>query len=433
MSPRLVSVSREGAGGAIRWPRPWRVLLAICLLAAAGLALEKTAQAQDSSPVERLIESARTAPVLESETLVQALLLSGPRGYDELLGSLRDAQDRSTAAVGTSTRQRLEQALRGVPEFVLARMEHGTIVGRRLELEAGLALRVLGDQGTAGDVWRVLEFLQADDDGLLPPKSVSSTAKAAITQLLRRDKRSFDLLETAYDGAGSTLRSFLLQAVGSYPSADSLRFLAQQLDRDTDNRLIVLAQMGRVAEVSGARPGDRTLTLVLMQLAGSDAAIRREACLTLGRMEEHEALGELINLLEDEDPGVNSAAHWALERISGMRMLPDPDRWRSWLSREMAWWNGEADSLLEALHGGTPGEIATALRQFGTHRLYRHAIAREVQTLLGHERDAIVAQACAALEVLRSRTAVEALELVVAEGNPQTTPHARRALLAIGR
>lgn len=77
--------------------------------------------------------------------------------------------------------------------------------------------------------------------------------------------------------------------------------------------------------------------------AATPRDVRRKACLVLGRLEDADAIPELIELVGDEDGGLASDARWALERITGEHLAADPELWNEW-------WNGAGPETRARLH-----------------------------------------------------------------------------------
>lgn len=81
----------------------------------------------------------------------------------------------------------------------------------------------------------------------------------------------------------------------------------------------------------GGQPEDAAA--VLETLRHVDVAVRRKACLVLGRLRARAALRPLIDLLDQPHAGLRADAHWALCRITGMKLAADPALWESWWQR----------------------------------------------------------------------------------------------------
>jgi hypothetical protein len=82
-----------------------------------------------------------------------------------------------------------------------------------------------------------------------------------------------------------------------------------------------------LAEVGGDEDGQRLVGL----LRDSSMNIRKAACGTLGRLRYPAAVRDLVDMLYDEDEGLQKNARWALSQTTGQAV---PDNNESWIS----WW-----------------------------------------------------------------------------------------------
>ena len=62
-------------------------------------------------------------------------------------------------------------------------------------------------------------------------------------------------------------------------------------------------------------------------------AVRRKACLVIGKIGYRDAVPELIELLGSDERGLVADAHWALKKITGQRLRASIDLWRIWWER----------------------------------------------------------------------------------------------------
>ena len=371
--------------------------------------------------VLRELEAGRS---LDSQALVNALLMAGPRGQSELWRALHAGRVSSDASLDGA----IDKALRGIPSWVAERATREVASPRRYGLEVGIALRVLSEFGTAKDLHTLTTLATPSElESALEPK-VATQFSETLAHLLRRDASTYESLERVFAGLDARLQRAVLLGVGSVTSRDSLRFLSGLLEFDSDLALIVLGQVGRVGHCLGLPPDERTHTFLLMSLSATDPAVRREASITVGRMEDSEAVPDLIELLADDEASVALNAHWALEQITGKHLAAELGLWARWYDKELLWWRTRAADALADMHGTDPGTISKAIREVSSHRLYRHDLARELLPLLGTEHEAIASQACAALAILNSRVAEDALRELVEHGPESVRPHARRAL-----
>ena len=114
-----------------------------------------------------------------------------------------------------------------------------------------------------------------------------------------------------------SFRVGVLVSLLSHPE-DSLRIAAIQ----------ALTQSGQAQDTNAIRPliYDRSLQ------------VRKEVCLSLGRLKDKWALEDLLELMYEEDAGLKRNAHWALKEISHQPMAPDPALWEGWWERSGKAW-----------------------------------------------------------------------------------------------
>jgi len=386
------------------------------------------ARGQEPEPrlagLELVLHEVHSSGRLDAQVLLDALLIAGPRGQDELMEALGPTR----GILATSRRTELERALVGVPRLVLERAEMPGLAPRRVELERHIALRILEEQGSANDLQPLMRLVTPQDPkDRLDPRTAQRLTRT-VARLSRRDGSTLTRLRQLFGSLDPRLQPTVLLGVGEVESPETLRFLGEQLGEHEHLELILMAQIGRIGEALGTRPDERTRTQLLMELASTKVARRREACVALGRLEEPEATADLILLLDDDDPGVAHNAHWALERISAKRLAADRLRWQRWFDDEREWWSSRATPVFADLESGDPVAVSRAIRELAAQRLHRDHLASRLAPHLHSSNDVIVLQALAALRNLRSRACVDALEGLLGHGTPRVAEEARSVL-----
>ena len=399
--------------------------------------------AEDEQPcttgLDRVLEELEKARRIDTESLATALLISGPRGPGELFAALDqpsavdpfDGESVEASRIDDLKRERLERALATLPRWVLERRRRGDVTPRRMALEAKLAIAVIENRGDRQSLAIAIELVTPEDPTERPDRHLAAGFERAVSRLLQRDPEAISRIEDDFQKIPRALMPTMLRAVGAAPSSSALSFLGERLDEAPELELIVLAQIGRVAAALRTPCAERVQTAVLMHLMSADPALRREACLTAGRMECLNAVSDLIDLLRDKDGGVRSNAHWALERLTGKSLAAEPDRWRTWYWNETRWWQEEAPALIDQVRSDDPTQISAAMRKFSSHKLHRHELAKELVSLLDYENDSVVRQACAALGVLRSSVAVPGLAKALDHPTAEVRQGAHQALKTI--
>lgn len=405
---------------ALRSLRTGLALAALCAssvvaspaLAGDGAASERSeaASIEDLTGFERLVAEldllerdgrrARVAPHVFDEWLDRA----GPRALPELLHEL-DA----TEALDEHRWALFSRAVDEYPAWAADQLRTGggdalTALRRALN---GLALLEARGGADDLDVLRGLALGSHDDER--PERRVERAYERALAAVLSRDARAVRVLEDRWDDHAGVLWVATVKAVGGAPHQASLDLLTWLLRDAEGTQAFLVQQIGRVAERSRL-PGDFALHMMLMQYAEElDAGLRRDARMTLGKLQCSEALDVLIAGLEDDDAGVREASYWALQEITGKRMKAEPVRWRAWYAAEERWWRDEFRELHQDLASEDVAVVGVAIREMGSRKLRRHELAAELVPLLEDDRAGVVKMTVAGLGALGSAVAVEPL------------------------
>jgi HEAT repeat protein len=116
-----------------------------------------------------------------------------------------------------------------------------------------------------------------------------------------------------------------VQASPAHTEADPDALIARLDAADDATKLAAMKELCVVARVED---GERVFRL--LKDTKSDA-IKKQACLFLGRVQHRPAVRELIDLLRDtKDPGLKAGAHWSLQRITGLNLRRDLELWEQW-------------------------------------------------------------------------------------------------------
>jgi HEAT repeat protein len=207
--------------------------------------------------------------------------------------------------------------------------------------------------------------------------------------------------------------------------------LAQLLGVQPELDLLLLAELGRCAS-GQAPPFDSAVgSRVRGFLHAPSVELVREAAQACGRLEDAEALPELVELLGHENRGVRRNAHWSLRKITGVSFAEDPRAWGAWLLSEERWWDERAPELLLGLGDPDLAHALAAVQELARRRAPRHPLAREMVRALAHEEREVRRLACVALGQFRSRTAVPDLLAALEDPEADVRMAALRALRSI--
>lgn len=305
----------------------------------------------------------------------------------------------------------------------------GSWVARRVspsspEAERVAALRVLAAVGGTRDLPLCERIAVGSPQGPL----LGDELRHAYAGLLQRHPETFERLWVLFEETPAELRRFAFEAVGDVPERSALADLADWLDRARDLRPTILGSMTLVAASSPA-PTEAELRENVRRLLDEDSAtVRAAAALACGALEDADACGTLIELLQDQPAPVRHAALDALRTISGHDFRADPDRWRSWYATERQWWSERAPSVFRALRTGSTTEVVSAIGELVAHSLDRHRLASELIGCLEHEEARIRRLAALGLGALGSVLAVPALQLAVQDEEEPVRAAAEQAL-----
>src|SRR5262249_13147758 len=153
----------------------------------------------------------------------------------------------------------------------------------------------------------------------------SEAAVAALPKLVSIDPERLGiarLLGALRDSPRPDLAARVLGLLHAPEARDALlEMLARE---DVTQQLAALDGLGECAT-------DEDLGCVRPFLAASkDVALRKSACLFLGRLHDTVAIGELIEMLASKDEGLAANAHWALCEITAQRLGNDAQLWTAW-------------------------------------------------------------------------------------------------------
>jgi hypothetical protein len=210
----------------------------------------------------------------------------------------------------------------------------------------------------------------------------SQRLQATIAAMLRRRPELISGFTSQIPKYHALTHVPLLGALGDTGTNEASRALAGFLGKWPAFDVYLLQQIGRRIGPLPIALGEREVSVIVRFLASNEPPARREAALALGRVESVTSVGELIDLLDDDDRGVQENAHWSLQRICGIRMPRESKRWRNWYSAERKWWETRGSALLEELASTAPKSLPALTREISTHRLYRDEIAQQVAALL---------------------------------------------------
>jgi hypothetical protein len=403
------------------------LLEAACPLVAASAAPPARPSLQVAERAERLAEVAawpspegdrfveRMRRDLESTTWMIDVLRTG-----ECLGS----------ELTEPMRQALMETLRRTPWDHVRGVLHASAAPGDAPEAVAASLVLLGALGDAAELEHVVALVSPAVDGTALDPELLAPFREAVAGLLRRDPRTVFELPRYFGAAHRAFWAPLSQAAGLSGNARALDPLARLLNQDPELDALLLTQIGLLADEAVPGTAWHVGLGVRGFLLDFRPGMRREAALTLGKLEDADSAGELIGLLEDENDGVRKSALWALRAIAGQDLGEDQRRWRDWYLQELDWWREDYQEIADTLRHGAPEEIGPAISELCLRRLFRHPMAADLAELLGHERPEIRVRACVALRELSSLAAARELVRALDDEHAEVRQAALEALAA---
>lgn len=331
--------------------------------------------------------------------------------------SLDDQDDRIEAVLTAERERALRRALRELPRTaVTSHLREVAVAPAPLDLRR-VTLSVLAPIARTTD----LRFLFRLCEPVPPEEHADSVCagrlREGLVRILEEDREAYRSLRSVLSAAHADLRSPTLHAITEVPGREAFLFLSELLGEHEDLHGFLLSGMGRVARELPLPAEELALARVRPLLASEDPQLVREAALVLGRVEDQQTVPRLIDLLEDENPGVVSAAHWSLRCMSGLDLRADPVRWRTWLAEERAWWRDHAPEVLGWLRSPEPVMAKRGIAIAVQRRHRRHELALEIASLLDFPDEDVVRRAVRALGMLESRAALPRLLELCSHGD----------------
>lgn len=290
------------------------------------------------------------------------------------------------------------------------------------------ALDLLGRLDGRSDLKLALELGASDDPEAPPGSDLRAALERALLGICEHDANAVRALAALFPRVAPTAQVVIAGVVRQAGGKAAASLLAAQLgSAGVEADGILLLELG---ETGGLEENDDLLVFERVRgiLGHPDARLRVLACLAIEKLRDHEAVPDLVVLLDDGDPNLRRRAHAALKNLTGLRFPADSEPWLAWLSDGLAWWDERAEPCRVALVSGTAAEAAASLQELARQRLFVHHAASILALALQRSEPDIVRSACRALSTMREPVAERALLSVVAHPDPIVAAEARAAL-----
>ncbi len=288
------------------------------------------------------------------------------------------------------------------------------------------ALRVLATLGDARDlplVVRAAEPRGSDDSDVLAVECESTLAR-----LIDRDRNAPSEIAASFLAAPEALDASLLHALGDGTCSESFDALAEIVDQRTAWQATALEELGRAIEKKEPPFSDCVVSAVRTALEHGTDDVQRQAALLAGRLEDTEAVPDLLEILTHKSGGARDEALWSLQHVSSLRIGPEPERWLAWYSRECEWWEKSAAAAIGWLDADRAHRTPRILNELAIHPLHRHELAIAIAVRIQYLEDDSRGLAAAALLALHSRAACPALVEDLSSADPDVRALALRLL-----
>jgi HEAT repeat protein len=178
------------------------------------------------------------------------------------------------------------------------------------------------------------------------------------------------------------------------------------LSREPELDALVLAAIGRGAQVVRHPIDESVAAEVRRFLSRADPELVQQAVVTAAKLEDYEAVPELLELAGSPAKNLRSAALGALRELARVDFGDEQERWSAWYEGETAWWEEQSAASFAQLAGGSAVDALHALGEISCVRLFRHELAEELSSALARREPALVVALCRALAELRSQVAL---------------------------
>jgi len=331
--------------------------------------------------VERILPPCKEDPSLLFEILRRRRIPSHDGAPVQLLSVYQE--DLVLETVGWLERSRVKRFLR-----VMGELEGFDVGARRA------SIGFLGAVGSPQDFPEILRLCCHGEEGAMDPR-LGPAVRRAVGGILREKQGYRDLLIANARFPVGFAREVIL-AIGDMGDPRGLEFLVEALDWHEELVMEVLGQVRKVGLGGNEDVAREARARVRPYLDLRRPMLARAAGLAAAALDDTEAVPLLIEHLEFGDGGLRANAHWALQRITRMRLSLTHDNWSRWYADEESWVARRKQAAFRMLASSDPGQITRAIAEISRHptvrRDFYHALVELLESPLPRIRILVIEQ-----------------------------------------
>ena len=374
-------------------------LLLVALVSHLGTSALARPQERFQAEIVSALEKLESDQNPDSQAVAHRLTAMGPEATAAVFAVLVEGRysDGPDGVLGPEQRASLIAVLQAWPaarvvKDVVAAVRPEDSLSKRL-----LAIEVVGATGSAPTLDAFLDLVAGVPPPVLQTPVTQEIVKTGLRDLLAREPHALlGLARLVRSGQlDPTVVELSIRAVALVPHREATGLL-ERIQRDEPQwKLVILEALGTVGIAGSPEVRRHAARILSRALASTDPRARQQAAVSLGRLQNTEFIGELIELLDDGGR-VRRKARWALTEITG-HSWSEQDRWRRWYAAENDWFASEGDARIEEVYGPDRGRALEALRQLAKHDLFRIELTDALIEAIRHEDPKVAAGVCTTL------------------------------------
>jgi HEAT repeat protein len=290
------------------------------------------------------------------------------------------------------------------------------------------AVLVLGEMGTRQDALLLVRVAAPADRARPVGRALQQAVTDALARMIVRDEQTIWTLREVYDQCHEGLLATVPRAVRAAQPPEGLQILAELLGRAPAADALILAELGHFGESVGVAIDPMVREEVRAYLGRADAHLVQGAALAAHKLDDTDAVRDLVRLMRHHDENVRRTADLALRRITGRDFRGDAERWEVWYAEQLHWFATSARELIDDLDLGEKALVARALNELATRRIFRDELAAPVIDVLRNPDTGLAVVACSVIGKLGLRSAAPELIELAEHANPTLKGAAQGAL-----